>query len=178
MNLLLVVFLSLFQIDQWEKANREVVRLAPSSFTQLPKNVMQELQRRNCTIPQVWSASQPGNVINGEFLKKGQKDWAALCSVRLKSSILILPAGSPQTAFKLEEEEDLNMLQGVGDGKIGYSREISPVGEAFIRDHYQAFGGPKPPPIDHLGINDAFAEKGSVVLYYYQNKWLHLTGSD
>jgi hypothetical protein len=178
MNLLLVVLLSLFQIDQWEKANREVVRLAPSSFTQLPKNVLQELQRRNCTIPQVWNARQPGNVINGEFLKKGQKDWAALCSVRLKSSILILPAGSPQTAFKLEEEEDLNMLQGVGDGKIGYSREISPVDEAFIREHYQASGGPKPPPIDHLGVNDAFAEKGSVVLYYYQNKWLHLTGSD
>jgi hypothetical protein len=178
MNLLFVVLLSLFQIDQWEKANREVVRLEPSSFSQLPKNVLQELQRRNCTIPQVWGTHAPGNVIYGEFLKKGQKDWAVLCSVRLKSSILVLPAGSPQTAFKLEEEEDFDMLQGVGEGKIGYSREITPVDEAFIREHNQAYGGPKPPPIDHLGINDAFAEKGSVVLYYYQNKWLHLAGSD
>jgi len=178
MNFFLILILSLVQIDQWEKANREVVRLAPSSFSQLPKTVREELERRNCTIPQVWGAHQPVNVIYGEFLKKGQKDWAVLCSVRLKSSILVLPEKSPQTAFKLEEEEDLNMLQGIGDGKIGYSREIMPVGEAFIREHYKDNGGPKPPPIDHLGINDAFAEKGSVVLYYYQNKWLHLTGSD
>ena len=178
MNLLFVVLLSLLQIDQWEKANREVVRLAPSSFNQLPKTVRQELERRNCTIPQVWNGHQPGNVIYGEFLKKGQKDWAVLCSVRLKSSILVLPAASPQTAFKLEEEEDLNMLQGVGDGKIGYSREITPVDEAFIREHRMANGETKLPALDHLGINDAVAEKGSVVFYYYQNKWLRLTGSD
>lgn len=139
---------------------------------------MQELERRNCTIPQVWNSQQPGNVISGEFLKKGQKDWAALCSVRLKSSILVLPAGSPQNAFKLAEEEDLNMLQGVGDGKIGYSRSIAPVSEAFIQEHYKAYGGSIPPPIDHLGINDAFEEKGSAVLYFYKNKWLSLTGSD
>jgi hypothetical protein len=95
----------------------------------------------------------------------------------LKSSILVLPAASPQTAFKLEEDEDLNKLEGVGDGKIGYTRVITPVDEAFIRKHYRADGGPEPPPIDHLGIDDA-VDGGSVVLYYYQNKWLHLTGSD
>jgi hypothetical protein len=178
MSFLLIVLLSLFQIDQWEKANRDVVRLAPSSFNQLPKNVMQELERRNCTVPQVWNSAQSGNVISGEFLKKGQKDWAVLCSVRLKSSILVLPSGSPQNAYKLAEEEDLNMLQGVGDGKIGYSRSITPVGEAYIQDHYKANGGTAPPSIDHFGINDAFEEKGSTVLYFYKNKWLTLTGSD
>ena len=177
MNLVLMFLLSVVQIDQWEKANREIVRLAPSSFSQLPKTVRQELERRNCTIPQVWNTHQPGNVIYGEFLKKGQKDWAVLCSVRLKSSILILPAASPQTAFKLEEEEDLNKLAGIGDGKIGYTREITPVDEAFIREHHHPSDETKLPPIDHLGIGDSF-DGGSVVLYYYQNKWLHLTGSD
>jgi hypothetical protein len=177
MNLLLIILLSLLQIDQWEKANRDVVRLAPSRFTQLPKNVMQELERRNCTIPQHWNSHQPDNVISGEFLKKGQKDWAVLCSVRLKSAILVLPASSPQIAFKLAEEEDLNSLEGVGDGKIGYSRAIGPVGDAFIQEHYKNYGGQKPPPIDHLGIDDGTGG-GSVVHYYYQNKWLTLTGSD
>jgi hypothetical protein len=178
MNLLLIVLLSLFQIDKWEQANRDVARLAPSSFNQLPKGVIQELERRHCTIPQVWGSHSPGNVIYGEFLKKGQKDWAVLCSSNLKSSILVVPAGSPLNAMKVAEEEDLNMLQGVGESQIGFSREIAPVGESFIREHYEAYGGPKPPPIDHLGINDAFVEKASVVLYYYQNKWLRLTGSD
>ena len=178
MNLLLIFLLSVLQIDQWEKANREVVRLAPSSFSQLPKNVMQELERRNCTIPQVWGEHPPGNVISGEFLKKGQKDWAVLCSVRLKSSILVLPAASPQNAYKLAEEEDLNMLQGYGEGRIGYSRAITPAGESSIQQHYQANGGTVPPSIDHVGIHDAFEEKGSTVLYFYKNKWLTLTGAE
>jgi hypothetical protein len=177
MNLLLIVLLSLLQIDQWEKANRDIVRLAPSSFSQLPKAVMQELERRNCTIPQVWGEHQPGNVIYGEFLKKGQKDWAVLCSVRLQSSILVLPERSPQNAFKLAEEEDLNALEGVGEGKIGYSRSITPVGDAFIQKFYKAGDGPKPPPIDHLGIDDSL-DGGSTVFYFYNNKWLRLTGSD
>ena len=177
MNLLLIVLLSLLQIDQWEKAARDVVRLAPSSFSQLPKNVRQELERRNCTIPQVWGEHPPGNVITGEFLKKGQKDWAVLCSVRLKSSILVLPAATPQNAYTLAEEEDLNMLTGVGDGKIGFSREIKPVGDASIQEHYKADGGPKPPVIDHFGIGDSLDE-GSMVFYFYQNKWLHLRESD
>jgi hypothetical protein len=177
MNFLLIVLLSLLQIDQWEKANRDVVRLAPSSFNQLPKNVMQELERRNCTIPQHYAWHQPDNVISGEFLKKGQKDWAVLCSVRLKSSILVLPSSAPQNAFKLAEDEDLNSLEGIGDGKIGYSRAIGPVGDAFIQEHYKNYDGPKPPPIDHLGIEDG-TESGSVVHYYYQNKWLQLAGAD
>ncbi|PYR66590.1 MAG: hypothetical protein DMG20_12690 [Acidobacteria bacterium] len=40
------------------------------------------------------------------------------------------------------------------------------------------YGGPKPPPIDHLGINDVFIEKASVVWYFYQGKWLQLQGAD
>ena len=59
-----------------------------------------------------------------------------------------------------------------------YSREIASVGRAYILQHYQAYGGTKPPPIDHQGINDAFVEKGSVVLYFYRQEWLRLTGAD
>lgn len=43
--------------------------------------------------------------------------------------------------------------------------------------HVDAYGGPKPPPIDHQGINDGFPN-GSVVWYSYSGKWLKLTGSD
>ena len=40
-------------------------------------------------------------------------------------------------------------------------------------DHYRAYGGPKPPPIDHQGIESG-GEKASVVLYCYRGKWLKL----
>src|ERR1035437_6235639 len=39
----------------------------------------------------------------------------------------------------------------------GFSTQclIRPVGRKFIMDHYRAYGGPKPPPIDHQGIESA-----------------------
>jgi hypothetical protein len=48
----------------------------------------------------------------------------------------------------------------------------------FILRHYRAYGGPKPPPIDHNGIDDAFLEKASVTWYRYNGKWIELQGAD
>jgi len=62
--------------------------------------------------------------------------------------------------------------------QIGFSRGISPVMKDFILRHYNAYGGTKPPPIDHQGIDDAFIEKASVVWYFHDGKWLKLTGAD
>ena len=69
-------------------------------------------------------------------------------------------------------------MQGIGGGKIGYSRALSPAGADYILSVYQAYGGPKPPPIDHQGIDDAFLEKASTVHYFHEGKWLRLTGAD
>ena len=74
--------------------------------------------------------------------------------------------------------EDRIFLQGISPERAGYSREITPVGKHFIMRHYDAYGGTKPPPIDHQGIDDAFIEKASVTWYFYAGKWLKLTGAD
>jgi hypothetical protein len=37
---------------------------------------------------------------------------------------------------------------------------------------------PKPPRIDHQGINDMFYGKASVVYYDFGGKWLGLSGTD
>jgi hypothetical protein len=44
--------------------------------------------------------------------------------------------------------------------------------------HYDAYGGTKPPPIDHQGIDDAFLEEASVTWYFYGGRWLKLSGAD
>jgi hypothetical protein len=74
--------------------------------------------------------------------------------------------------------EDRNFIQGITPAKVGFSRGIAPVGKDFIMRHYDAYGGPKPPPIDHQGIDDAFIEKASVTWYFEGGKWLKLTGAD
>lgn len=162
----------------WDAANAMVKRLPPSAFPELPVGMMKELSKRQCTIPQTFVSTQPHNVIQGEFKKKGQKDWAVLCSTGQMSAILIFWGGSTKNVSGISSALDRNYLQGIGGEEIGYSRGISVVGEKYILEHYKEHGGPAPPPISHDGIENAFEEKGSTVLYYYKGKWLCLMGAD
>ncbi len=164
--------------QQWEAADSQVRRLQPASFTQLPEPIRAELDRRGCTIPQVPIIEGPHNVIRGEFAKAGQTDWAVLCSVNRVSQILVFWNGSPTNPAELSKAKDVDRLQGWGGEKIVYSWAIMPTGRKSIMEFYNAFGGEKPPPIDHQGIDDAFYGKASVIQYFYHGKWLHLTGMD
>jgi hypothetical protein len=147
---------------QLDDAERRIVWLPPTAFPELPRTVIHELQRRGCTIPQTAYSKKPHNVIRGEFAKPGQHDWAVLCSVKGVSTILVFWNGSEKNPAEIATLEDRIFLQGISPDKIAYSRGITPVGGDFIVRHYNAYGGPKPPPIDHQGIDDAFLEKASV----------------
>ncbi|MBZ5632561.1 MAG: hypothetical protein LAO55_05465 [Acidobacteriia bacterium] len=162
----------------FETAERQILRLNPSAFPELPKKVLADLKRRGCLIPQVQPVNEPHNVIKGEFAKPGQTDWAVLCSIGGVSSILVYWNGSAANPAQIAEKKDFDNLQDSGADGITYSRAIAPADRAYILQHYQAYGGTKPPPLDHQGIDDAFVEKGSVVFYFYQGKWLQLTGAD
>ncbi len=164
--------------DQWIVADKKTVRLDPKMFSQLPKTIISDLTRRRCTIPQ--SYIQPGshNVIKGEFKIKGQKDWAVLCSRKGVSSILIYWNGSIKNASSIASAEDKDFLQGIGGSKIGFSRVIGVADAKYINEHYESYGGPKPPKITHNGINDAFAEKAAAISYLHRGKWLKLQGAD
>lgn len=118
------------------------------------------------------------NVIRGEFQKPGQTDWAVLCSVGRVSTILVYWNGSEIKPAEIARMNDSDRLQSWTGGRIVYSRLIEPAGKRYIVEHYQAYGGPQPPPIKHQGLNDVFVGKASVVLYWYRGKWLQLSGAD
>jgi hypothetical protein len=163
--------------DPFEAADLKVLRLKPSEFPELPKSLQVELQRRGCTIPQV-PIKKRNNVIKGEFAKPGQTDWAVLCSIRRVSSLLVFWNGSGSDVSEIRKAPDIGYLQTAGGGKVEYSWGIDPVGEQYIVEHSERYPGPKPPPLDHEGINDAFVGKASVVHYFYKRNWLQLTGAD
>ena len=175
--LFVFIILCFSQLD-WDKADRETVRLPPSAFPELPTAIASDLNRRGCTIPQSPEVQGKHNVIRGHFARPDQIDWAVLCSVKRVSTILVFWNGSPANPATLESRPDTDRLQSWGGDKIIYRWQIAPVGEAYIMEHYNAYGGPKPPPIDHEGIDDRFVGKASEVLYFYNGKWLHLTGAD
>jgi len=146
--------------------SQTVVRLPPTAFPTLPGNITKELQTRGCTIPQP-STGKPENVIRGEFAKPGQRDWAVLCSMNGFLSIFVFWNGSETDTAEVYRWEPSDLY---------YS--IEPVGEKYIMDHYRAYGGPQPPPIDHQGVDLGIDGKASEVFYYYQGQWLKLQGAD
>ncbi|MBZ5557264.1 MAG: hypothetical protein LAO77_08335 [Acidobacteriia bacterium] len=161
----------------WAKADRETARLSPSAFTSLPAAIRGELERRGCTVPQPFNARRPGNVVSGRFTSATAADWAALCSIKQASSILVFRGGSTSSVDVLATHPDLNYLQVVGPNQaIGYSRAIGVATAASIRQHNR--NDPKIPSPDHDGITDAFVEKGSTVWYWSSGHWLELSGTD
>ncbi len=165
-------------VPDWDKAEKEIQRLPPSAFPQLPEAILIELNRRRCTVPQAFGHPDPHNVIKGSFVGKGQIDWAVLCSQGGESSVLVFWGGATEVVSQLANGPDKTWLQTIGAGEIGYSRMITPVDGAGAVGYQEAFGGPKPPRFDHQGIEDSFLERASIILYYYRGTWLRLTGAD
>jgi hypothetical protein len=164
---------------KFDQADQKIIRLPPSAFPQLPGNILQELQRRGCTIPQ--STRKPQNVVIGNFDRTpGQLDWAILCSVNRVSSILVFFNGSEKNVHEVARAADRDYLVRNMADQIVYSRGIYPVGKDFIKGHDSAYSDPKPPTFDHQGIEDALHGKAPVIVtyYFYQGNWLKLTGAD
>lgn len=162
----------------WSAADSATVRLSPTAFPELPAGIVRALLARGCTIPQLSATEKPHNVIRGEFARRGQTDWAVLCSRNMESALLVFWAGAADSVAEHPWVPDLSFLQGVGNDEIGFSRVIGIAGRDYILEHYREYGGPKPPPIDHDGIEDAFEGKASAILYSYRGEWLTLTGAD
>jgi hypothetical protein len=164
--------------EAWVQADLATVRLDPERFPSLPSRLRRELKRRGCTVPQTFTGGPPHGVLSGRFRSAKDVDWAVLCSRNRSSSILVFWGGSIDAVQELSPEPDAQYLQVIGPGAIGFSRSIGVAAPSSIRRQHQRFGGPTPPPRDHDGIEDVFVEKGSVVLYWHEGRWLKLTGSD
>lgn len=156
--------------EQAQTVTMKITRLRPSAFPELPAGIVRALERRGCTIPQITiegvETKKPHNVASGEFTRKGQKDWAVLCSRRGRSAIHIFWGRPTKCASVIASQTD------------SADRFIGTVDAKYILDHYEAYGGTKPPPLTHEGINDGIAEKASEVLYCYGGKWRVLQGAD
>ena len=163
--------------DKWDNAEKAIKHLSPTIYKGLPEGFIRKLKQRGCTIPQSFVTTAAHNIISGEFAKKGQQDWAILCSLNHSSTILIFWGGASSCQSEFNVSKDRDWLQETANG-IAYSRAISVVGKAFIQSHFEAYGGETPPPIEHSAIDEAFIEKSSTVHYCHNGKWLRLTGSD
>ena len=167
---------ALGQTDR-DRAGQNVDRLPPAAFPELPPDLRNDLEGRGCTIPKPMPWIESSNVVAGHFYSPDETDWAVLCSIDLASTLLVFRGGDVGSVDSLGTAPDVNYLERNGDGGIGFIRVISAVDSTYIRNMYEGFGGPTPPPLDHEGL-DEYTGKASVVHYWYDGKWLLLQGMD
>jgi hypothetical protein len=167
-----------FKREDFQHANEATVRLKPGDFLGLPANVRAILEQRGCTIPQPYNArGRQGNVIHGRFTSPDQTDWAVLSSREKRSAVLVFYGGRSDRMEQIGDEPDLQDLQVVSAGRqIGYSRQIGVATARVIRRSTHSAQNLR--NLDHDGIEDAFLEKGSVLWYYSNGKWVKLPGAD
>lgn len=158
-----------------------VRKLQPADVAELPAEFVEKLNARGCTIPQFGvigrggdtvgasaTASEPTNVIHGEFARRGQEDWAVLCSKGGSSTIVIFWGKTTACPASLARLDDAHYLKRGKDTKVRYSRSIRALGEGDLGDRGGIVGLK---PMAHQGIDDRFVGKSSALFYCSEGKW-------
>jgi hypothetical protein len=146
--------------------------LRPTSFPGLPTRVAETLQKMRCEIPQEVETRRPNNLIKGRFIRPGQTTWAALCSERGTSRIVVVDGRGKAVAALAERSDSTYMAPN-------FSRIILVATPDEIRNSDRNLGNRDPlPALDHDGIADGFQGKGGGILYFHRGRWLELAGSD
>jgi hypothetical protein len=150
-------------------------RAQPAGVKELPAEFVDKLTVRGCTIPQFDSGegaegvgAKPNNVIHGEFTRRGQEDWAVLCSNGKTSTIVIFWGKATGCPASLARLDDAHYLKAGKDRKLHYSRSIRALGESGL-DERAGLAGLK--PLKHEGIDDRFVGKSSAFFYCDAGKW-------
>jgi hypothetical protein len=165
--------------DRFAAAAREIVRLEPSAFPQLPPQISAWMQDEAYTIPQSYCDSIPHNVVSGNLDEDGPLDWAVLCSRADTSRIAIFWSGSTDSTLLIEPRADADYLQTIdGEGRIGFSRLLTIRTPQSLSQRYAAYDAVMPEWVVHDAVEDYFCEKGSSVFYWRHGRQEQLLGAD
>jgi hypothetical protein len=139
------------------------------SFPSLPPNVRKSLERRGCSVPQTtYADNRPNNVVHGEFARRGQTDWAALCATG-DSMVVVVVWGGPSSCP--------DMIAATKE-RISPDIELGTADSAYIQRHEEFYGEGRPYPITHDGIDVGIMDKASSIWYCHEGTWRLLPGAD
>jgi hypothetical protein len=150
-------------------------RLPVSSFPELPADIQDQLNQRGCLIPQTYAAHHPENVVHASLERAGSSDWAVLCSMKGKVSLLIFfDRGTSQGLVQplvLASAQETERLQAHDPtGVLGFNWGIDPASPAQVRE--AQFGMEhRPPSLDHDALADSVVEHRTVYHFYAKGAW-------
>ena len=146
-------------------------RLPLNAFPDLPEGVMEQLNQRNCLIPQSYEAHHPENVVHGSLERAGSSDWAVLCSADGEVSLLVFFGSAPARPVVLTTGPEKERLQRHDtSGALGFDWVIDQASPEAV---HQAQSGMerKPPRIEHDALADIRIEGKTLYRFYAKGKW-------
>ncbi|MGE0633089.1 MAG: hypothetical protein AB7O96_11810, partial [Pseudobdellovibrionaceae bacterium] len=97
--------------------------LKPSDMKELPQEFRTALEQEGCRIPLTYNGESSSGWTKGSFAKRGQTDWAVLCSSKSgQSEVRIFWGGTQKpcpTSFASTPNK--TYLQVVDKNKVGFS---------------------------------------------------------
>ena len=146
-------------------------RLPVDSFPDLPEGVADQLNQRQCMIPQSYEAHHPENVVRGSLERPGSSDWAVLCSAGGKVSLLIIFGSSPAKPVALATVPETDRLQRHdSSGVLGFNWAIDPASPETVRQA-QSVMEHKPPRLDHDALEDTIIDRKTVYRFFSKGVW-------
>jgi hypothetical protein len=133
----------------------------PRQLRELPEVIRTDMQKLGCRVPKFVKWDARHNVIQGQFFKQGQTDWAVLCQVGDNTGILLYPGGAAT---------DLPMLRREPTDPARTIHAVSAfvLQKRAVRDHPDE----APPPFDHDGIEDGPIQQTGRVIYHSNDEWV------
>lgn len=156
--------------------------LPVSSFPQLPESVAGALNQRGCLIPQTYEAHGPENVVHASLERAGSSDWAVLCSVAGKVSLLVffdggrLQDAAPPVVLASAEEVDRLQAQP-GSGVLGFNWGIDRATPEQVHEAQSGLEN-RPALLDRDALADSVIEGRTVYRFYAKNGWKTLEMPD
>lgn len=167
-------------------ARRPVFR-PPSALTQLPREVRDTLAGRGCTILQTRGGLND-SVLRGAFFGDGENDWAVLCVIGDRGSILVfqrgvgVPTTLPAIGIDIPDAAMLdhaNLCTG-GILSIAAARLKAVVARGVINDESDSIRltGAERKRSVHDGIGSSDCEGVHNIYYWTGSRWVMFPGDD
>jgi len=150
------------------------IRLLPiSSFPALPSAVAEQLEHRNCMVPQTYEARAPENVVHASLERRGSSDWAVLCSVNGATTLYVFFQSQPGNPIVLRQQRDTEWLGSEILGAYGSAWGIARRSPSQIQ-RAEPGSTSKRVEADHDGLEDSFVDKSSTAHYFQNGSWITL----
>ena len=155
-----------------------VRRLPLNAFPDLPNAVVEQLNQRQCLIPQSYEAHHPENVVHGSLERAGSSDWAVLCSSEGKTSLLVFFGSAPGKPAVLATEPETKRLQRHdSSGVLGFNWAIEPASPQKV---HEAQSGMEKRPLrpDHDALADITLDRTTIYRFFKKGSWTVVDTSD